>query len=135
MNLIQEVEQFAGTEFTALEADVKKLAAVIWGDAKAVAKSGEDTVITELKAALPVFVTALRSYALKIVSSLENNPAFIGALGSMKWGVAAWQIWSAVSTGALGPAVILGESVLSTLIEDAVQAMKATAVASVTKAA
>jgi hypothetical protein len=126
LNLIQEVENALapiGAEFKAawdeLDVGVKSIAALVYKDVISVAEAVGSTVVADVQKALPVFAADLKSYALTVVQNLESNATFGNAVGTWKFGIAAAQLWAAVSAGALGPAVSLGIATVETLIQDA----------------
>ena len=126
MNLIQQVEadlSSIGAEvkaaWTALSSGTQSIGAMVWADIQSVAGAVETTAVADVKKALPVLATSLEQYALTVVQSLEANPTFGAAVGTWKFGIAAAQLWAAVSGGALGPVVNLGVATVETLIQDA----------------
>lgn len=104
--------------WSALSAEEKILAAMIWNDLKA----GESAAQSVIVSAMPNIVSQVKAYALECVQALENNPAFKNALGSWKFGVAAYQVLSAIETGMLPGLGATVKTLASATIETAVQA-------------
>ena len=108
----------AKAAWSGMVAEEKALAAMIYNDIKAGVGAAEAHVIQ----AMPSIVTQLKAYALQCVTALEANPAFKNALGSWKFGVAAWQVMQAVETGMVPGVGGLVKSLAAATVETAVQA-------------
>ena len=106
-------------KFTALESDAKTIMAMVNADLKKMFTAAEGAVVKDIQAILPQYLSALKTYALEVVQSIENSPTYSGAAGSWKFGAAAGMLFTAVKSGLIGPALHLTQGTIETLIQNA----------------
>lgn len=120
MSLLTDLRAEIGT----IDSDIESLASLVWGDLKAALGAGASALVADL----PQFASYLKEYAGTVVADVQSNPAFAGAVGSWKLGIAANMLFQQVKAGLPGFekfAMVLGQAAVETAIQAAVAGLLA----------
>jgi hypothetical protein len=119
MSLIDDLKAEVG----AIEKEAEAVGALLWKDLKGAAQASGTVLDQAIKAEMPAFITYLEGYAKLVVQDVQANPAFLGAIGSWKLGIASNMLFQEVKKGFPGFekfAMGLGQATVETLIQAAV---------------
>lgn len=119
MSLLDNLNAEASHLIKELEPEFRPIAALVWRDAKSVAKN-VGAAASNLGSQ---DLVALKNMALQIVTSTEKDPSFKDAIGSWKLGHACMMLVTQLGKGLLANIPKLAQDTVETLIQTAFASM------------